>query len=739
MLSKIDKLFACNVGHHIDLPQIVVVGDQSSGKSSVLEGLTRLPFPRDSGLCTRFATQITFRRSQAACVSVSIIPGKDATQDHADAARAWKKADLAALDLSAFTSIMQEVQGVMGIDKKKTFSSDVLSIEVTGPDQEHLTVIDVPGIFQRVTKDVTTKEDKEFVKSMVFDYMKNPRSVMLTVIPANVDVATQLILEMAEEVDKEGQRTLGVLTKPDLVDKGAEKAVADMVEGRTHQLNLGWCIVKNPGQQDIGNLDFDRYAEEDVFFKTVEPWKGLPMDRLGVEALRERLQLILAAHIRREFPKVKLEVNSKLKEVKKALEFMGQKRDTPAEQSQFLIDIATRFQVIATEALDGKYVNDCFSQFPILKLATQVVNREDEFSKDFALFGHTYHFSSNDNDEEEGVAQKPVNPFENIGPHANAPTQSPQPQGKVPAFGSTQPLGSTFQFTRPQVKSPVSSSQAQPECSSRKRPFSATGLSDILHDNTKLPCPKGSEILKWLSETFVESRGFELGNFSPALLGTTMKAQSTKWDDLAFGFISDIVYITDCFIIKLLSLVCPDNRTFDRLKEMLLDELQVRYKRAFEQVRFILQVERFCTPGTLNHYFNDNLEKCRQKRLRKLAESKSRSNESGIAFVRVDDLVQTSTAMSNKDHAVQDLHDILKAYYKVARKRIVDNIVSQGGRYWLIIGPDTPLKLFNPTFVSQMSMEQLQEVAGEDALTRRRRAQLLREHDDLEKGRKILS
>ncbi|KAJ5052609.1 P-loop containing nucleoside triphosphate hydrolase protein, partial [Bipolaris maydis] len=63
LLEKIDKLFACNAGEYVDLPQLVVIGDQSSGKSSVLEGLTGLPFPRDSGLCTRFATQITFRRS----------------------------------------------------------------------------------------------------------------------------------------------------------------------------------------------------------------------------------------------------------------------------------------------------------------------------------------------------------------------------------------------------------------------------------------------------------------------------------------------------------------------------------------------------------------------------------------------------------------------------------------------------------------------------------------------------
>lgn len=74
------------------------------------------------------------------------------------------------------------------------------------------------------------------VESMVQNYMKNPRRIMLAVVPANVDIATQEILEKAEDVDPEGTRTLGVLTKPDLVDKGAEKDVIDLVEGRTHQL-----------------------------------------------------------------------------------------------------------------------------------------------------------------------------------------------------------------------------------------------------------------------------------------------------------------------------------------------------------------------------------------------------------------------------------------------------------------------------------------------------------------------
>jgi len=109
-LEKIDRLFACCVGDVIDLPQIVVIGDQSSGKSSVLEGLIRKPLPRDSGLCTRFATQIIFKRSPTETISISIIPGTDATEEHKARLQAWSKREVQTLDSATFASIMVEVR-----------------------------------------------------------------------------------------------------------------------------------------------------------------------------------------------------------------------------------------------------------------------------------------------------------------------------------------------------------------------------------------------------------------------------------------------------------------------------------------------------------------------------------------------------------------------------------------------------------------------------------------------------
>ncbi|OAA33857.1 interferon-induced GTP-binding protein Mx2 [Beauveria brongniartii RCEF 3172] len=98
----------------------------------------------------------------------------------------------------------------------RTFSENVLKIEKCGPDEDYLTVIDVPGIFRITTDNVTTQLDKSLVLRMVQNYIQNEQTIIFAVLPDNVDIVTQEILEMAEMYDPSGQRTLRVLTKPDL-------------------------------------------------------------------------------------------------------------------------------------------------------------------------------------------------------------------------------------------------------------------------------------------------------------------------------------------------------------------------------------------------------------------------------------------------------------------------------------------------------------------------------------------
>lgn len=105
--------------------------------------------------------------------------------------------------------------------------------------------------------------------------------------------------------------------------------------------------------------------------------------------------------------------------------------------------------------------------------------------------------------------------------------------------------------------------------------------------------------------------------------------------------------------------------------------------------------------------------------------------------VRLQDMTR-SHPMSNTEYVVQDLHDILFSYYKVARKRFVDSVCMQATDYHLVNGPETPLTLFSPMFVSSLNPEQLESIAGEDQGTRRTRARLKRDIASLEEAKKIL-
>ncbi|KAF2670865.1 dynamin GTPase [Microthyrium microscopicum] len=700
LLEKIDKLFATGVGEHIALPQIVVVGDQSSGKSSVLEGLTGLPFPRDSGLCTRFATQITFRRAPTKMITVSIIPSRGSSEQHQEEVKNWSKADLEELAPAKFAQIMQEVHEVMGLghgDQKGThgtFSEDVLCLEICGPTEQLFSVIDVPGIFRKTTAGETTKQDQETVLAMVKRYMANPRSIMLTVVPANVDIATQEILTMAEEVDEEGVRTLGVLTKPDLVDSGAEKSVMELVKGVRHKLEMGWYILRNPGQKDIEDGTSDRVDIERSFFRDRAPWNTLDKDRVGVEALQVRLQEVLADKIRSEFPKVKSEIHKMLKKANDEHEELGGERETAAQQIHYLMKISMAFQKVVNSALSANYVgSDWFDQFPNLRFATDIVNRNEVVATILGCHGHSYQFKNDSKTDQKSV----------------------ETTGDEPKELATKKVVLRFHDNFDE-------------------------LDELAADTISIPNEPARDIIPWLTNVYKGSRGFELGTFDSSLLAMTMKTQSSNWEAIAMGYIKDVISMAHRFIKTLLGLVCPDRRVQDGLLSVLMDGLFPRYQKALENVRFLLHVERRGTPATLNHYFNDNLQKSRQKRVRASVEGKSFTSDThgGGPLVRIEDIVETRS-MSNVQHVVQEVHDILESYYKVARKRFTDNLCMQAADYYLVTGPESPLRLFSPEFVAGLKEDQLMEIAGEDNALRRKRKALVKKILDLEAGKKVLS
>ncbi|KAJ5742564.1 uncharacterized protein N7511_011296, partial [Penicillium nucicola] len=688
-LRRSTNFSPCNIGNYIDLPQLVVVGDQSSGKSSVLEGLTRLAFPRDSGLCTRFATQIIFRRSKDSerRITASIIPDSDAEDAYASKLKDWKGQNLQSLDPESFSVMMTEVHTLMGVSRSKddglpTFSKHVLRVEICGPEEDHISVIDVPGIFRNVIPGKSTSEDKTMVRNM-----KSSLCIILTVVPANVDIATQEIVEMAHELDSEGERTLGVLTKPDLVDKGAEEKVIDLIRGKDMQVRLGWVIVRNLGQSELrGGVHRDA-AEED--HRTRHPWSVVSRDCFGIDALKNRIRVIVTANVRQAFSSVRFEVSKNLKARQVGLRSLGPERNTMEQQVQYLLGIVSSFQNLTMQALGASYSsNDAFENSNALRLATVVVTRNESFSEDLSRWGHLIDFNS-----------------------------------ALPLQANASDIA---------VKHPMSERQL---LSSRKVK-NISEIQEILPESSDVSPPLSHDICSWIGDEYRQSRGFEIGTFNHVLLSSLMKKQSLKWISLANGYIGDIITIVHAYIANGLRQVCTDRKVSENLLSFLMDKLLERYQSAIEKVDFLLFVERSITPMTLNHYLNDNLEKCRQKRANSIQAKKAFDSPEG-KVVRVNDLNHHRN-MGNAEHAVQDLQDILESYYKIARKRFVDNVCMQATGYYLTQGPITPLGLLSPSLVSSLDREQLDSIAGEDFTLKRKRDQLHKEIADLSNARDIL-
>jgi hypothetical protein len=193
------------------------------------------------------------------------------------------------------------------------------------------------------------------------------------------------------------------------------------------------------------------------------------------------------------------------------------------------------------------------------------------------------------------------------------------------------------------------------------------------------------------------------------------------------------------YVSKLLTRICPDKQVRSQLWEtVLVDQLRKAYVRAMDQARFLLRIEQQGRPCTYNHYFNSEVQKKRQDRMKKLTEAASYTNNKGVERITVASVQNMVTNKANAQQMREDILDVLTSYYKVSRKRIVDNICTQVIGYCLLEGDESPLKIFSSELVMGLDGDQLELIAGEDAETRNQRLALESGIRELEAAMKVL-
>jgi len=352
LVNKLQDVFTTvGVNNPIDLPQIVVVGSQSSGKSSVLENIVgRVFLPRGSGIVTRrpLVLQLINREPQANGHEQDA----SGTTDKAANADEWGEfLHIPGQKFFDFNKIRDEIsrETEAKVGRNAGISPAPINLRIVSPNVLNLTLVDLPGL-TRVPVGDQPRDIERQIRDMIVKYIQKSNAIILAVTAANIDLANSDGLKLAREVDPEGQRTIGVLTKVDLMDEGTD--VVDILAGRIIPLRLGYVPVVNRGQRDIDNKKPINAALEGEknFFENHKAYRN-KSSYCGTPYLARKLNLILMMHIKQTLPDIKARISSSLQKYTQELESLGP--SMLGNSANIVLNIITEFINEWRTVLDG--------------------------------------------------------------------------------------------------------------------------------------------------------------------------------------------------------------------------------------------------------------------------------------------------------------------------------------------------------------------------------------------------
>ncbi|KEF55147.1 uncharacterized protein A1O9_08801 [Exophiala aquamarina CBS 119918] len=658
ILNVIDQLRSEGIGRYINLPQLIVCGDQSSGKSSVLEAISGLGFPIKDNLCTRFATELILRRSPNLSVIASIHPDEDRPVAEKARIRQFKSSTV---DLRQFAAIVNEAEKHIGVGQDgHAFSKDILRVEVSGPTQPHLTLVDLPGLYH-AHDEFQSAEGVDFVESLVLSYIQNERSVILAVISAKSDIALQKVTAFTRKVDPKGNRTMGIITKPDTLpeDSDMERSFLQLAMNKRVPFRLGWHALRNRDHKER-HFSLDQRREKELEYFASGIWASLRRSSVGIDSLTPRLSTVLRDHILSELPGLIAETQQSIRETATNLERLGESRQTIADQRRYLLHSSEKFTTLMADSINGFYIDSFFGDAMEVegyqrRLRAIFQNRLSDFSETL---------------ERQGMQRTIVEDEE---------------EDKPPNISSSWILRSSF-------------------------------VSEVI-------------------ERMRRSRGRELpGTFNPLIVGDLFYLQSRPWESITRVCIDQLLGDVQRAILPMLRYVL-DEVTLTGLRDHVLnpalDEIEKAMRRKSEE---LLKPQQAGHPITYNHYFTDNVQKARAdhlrksmtERLKKFFDSQNPYEESAHRqwWFRMDHLIDALTVKSNADmehFAASEAVDCMQAYYKVARKKFVDDFSILAVEKCLL----EPLAvIFSPHVADRLADDVIGLIASEDTSTKNERGHL---------------
>ncbi|KAI4832081.1 hypothetical protein KUCAC02_015063 [Chaenocephalus aceratus] len=335
LINKLQDAFS-SIGQscNLDLPQIAVVGGQSAGKSSVLENFVGRDFlPRGSGIVTRRPLILQLVNSKVEYAEFLHCKG-----------RKFVDFDEVRLEIEA------ETERVTG--SNKGISTVPINLRVYSPNVLNLTLIDLPGMTKVAVGDQPVDIEHQIME-MLMQFITKDSCLILAVTPANTDLANSDALKISKEVDPQGLRTIGVITKLDLMDEGTD--ARDILENKLLPLRRGYIGVVNRSQKDIdGKKDIRAaLAAERKFFLSHPGYRHIA-ERMGTPHLQKTLNQQLTNHIRDTLPGLRSKLQSQVLSLEKEVEeYKNFRPDDPTRKTKALLQMVQQFGVDFEKCIEG--------------------------------------------------------------------------------------------------------------------------------------------------------------------------------------------------------------------------------------------------------------------------------------------------------------------------------------------------------------------------------------------------
>ncbi|CAN7132743.1 unnamed protein product [Brassica rapa subsp. narinosa] len=344
IVNKLQDIFA-QLGSQssIELPQVAVVGSQSSGKSSVLEALVGRDFlPRGNDICTRRPLVLQLLQTK----SKSNGGSDDEWGEFLHLPNNRRIYD--------FSEIRREIEAETNrlAGDNKGVSAKQIRLKIYSPNVLDITLVDLPGITKVPVGDQPTDIEAQ-IRTMILSYIKQPSCLILAVTPANSDLANSDALQVARAADPDGHRTIGVITKLDIMDKGTD--ASNLLLGKIVPLRLGYVGVVNRCQEDImlNRSVKDALSAEEKFFRSRPAYHGLA-DRLGIPQLAKKLNQILVQHIKVLLPDLKSRISNALVATAKEHQSYGEITESKGGQGAVLLNFLSKYCEAYSSLLEGK-------------------------------------------------------------------------------------------------------------------------------------------------------------------------------------------------------------------------------------------------------------------------------------------------------------------------------------------------------------------------------------------------